>query len=459
MQERNDMTTGSEWKRIVLFSLPIMIGQFLQQLYNTVDGVVVGNFVSQEALAAVGGCGSLTMALLAVCFGMGNGCAVLVSQLYGARRDEELRRSASTVLIMMGVLGILISVLGFFLARPLLSGIMNIKDPSVLEMAVDYFAIYCLGLVFQYFYNAIAFVLRAVGDSRATLYFLCVTAFMNLGLDLLFVIVFGWGVIGAAVATVLSQLACVLFSYIYMVRKYPIFRYSRKEFVFDKELGLTCIKLGIPATLQQCIISFGNVFLQRLVNGFGTNLMAAYTVGIRIENYIFVPILALNGGVATFTGQNIGAEKQERAKRGLGYSLITSVCVTVLISALVYVFAAPISRLFGVEEKALEMAVEMLRFMSLFFAIFSLYLPTTGFLQGAGDVGFTSICSLVTLTVRVGITYMLVLALGFGYQAIWYTLPVGWVIGIIMVFCRYYRGGWKDKAVVRKQYPNEEPAL
>jgi Na+-driven multidrug efflux pump len=169
-----------------------MIGQFLQQLYNTVDGVVVGNFVSQEALAAVGGCGSLTMALLAVCFGMGNGCAVLVSQLYGARREEELRRSASTVLIMMGILGILISVLGFLLARPLLSGIMNIKDPSVLEMAVDYFAIYCLGLVFQYFYNAIAFVLRAVGDSRATLYFLCVTAFMNLGLDLLFVIVFGW---------------------------------------------------------------------------------------------------------------------------------------------------------------------------------------------------------------------------------------------------------------------------
>jgi Na+-driven multidrug efflux pump len=271
--------------------------------------------------------------------------------------------------------------------------------------------------------------------------------------------VFGWGVVGAAVATVFSQFVCVAFSFVYMIKKYPIFNYKRKEFVYNKALGLSCIKLGIPTTLQQCVISFGNVFLQRLVNGFGTELMAAYTVGIRIQGYIFVPIFALNGGIATFAGQNIGAGKLDRAKSGLKYTLIDSICVTVAISALVYIFAAPVSRLFGVEERALEMAVEMLRFISLFLPIFALYIPVSGFLQGSGDVVFTSASSLVTLTFRVGISYAMVLLFSYGYQAAWYSLPVGWIIGIVMVFYRYFSGAWKTKAVVRPLQTGEEPIV
>lgn len=456
IQSRNDMTTGSEWKQIALFSVPIMLGQFLQQLYNTADGIVVGNFVSQDALAAVGGCASLTMALLAVCIGMGGGCAVLISQLYGARRFEELRRAGSTVLIMLGVLGLVFSVLGVSFTKPLLRTAMNIQDPAVLKMASDYFSIYCAGLFFQYFYNAVAFVLRAVGDSRATLYFLCIAAVLNLLLDLLFVIVFGWGVVGAAVATVFSQFVCVLFSIVYMVRKYPIFNYKREEFIFDRALGARCVKLGVPTTLQQCVISFGNVFLQRLVNGFGTDMMAAYSVGVRIQGYIFVPIFALNGGVSTFTGQNIGAGKPDRAKRGLGYALISSVCVTIVIASLVYVFAVPVSRLFGVKELALNMAVEMLRFICAFFLIFSVYMPTSGFLQGSGDVVYVSACSLVTLSVRVGMAYAMVFIFGFGYQAAWYTMPAGWAFGIVLVLVRYFSGAWKNKAVTNPLSGGEE---
>lgn len=455
----NDMTAGPEWKRIVRFTVPIMLGQFLQQLYNTVDGIVVGNFVSQDALAAVGGCASLTMAYLAVCMGMGNGCAVLISQLFGAKRYGDLRRAASTVLIMMSALGVLFSLAGLFLSRRLLSGAMNIQDPAVLEMAVVYFSVYSIGIFFQYSYNAVAFVLRAVGDSRATLYFLCITAFLNLGLDLLFVIVFGWGVAGAAVATVVSQLVCAIFSFVYMAKKYPIFNYKRGELVYDKALGLTSLKLGLPATLQQCVVSFGNVFLQRLVNGFGTDLMAAYTVGIRVQGYIFVPIFALNGGVATFAGQNIGAGKLDRAKRGLGYTLVISVAVTVTVSLLVYFFARPVSLLFGVEERALGIAIEMLRFISLVFPLFALYMPTGGFLQGSGDVLYVSVCSLATLTARVSLSYAMVYAFGVGYRAVWYSHPVGWAIGIILIFSRYFGGGWKNKAVVHPIAPYEEPML
>ncbi|NCC69305.1 MAG: hypothetical protein EOM14_14130, partial [Clostridia bacterium] len=308
----------------------------------------------------------------------------------------------------------------------------------------------------QYFYNAVAFVLRAVGDSRATLYFLCITSVMNLGLDLLFVIVFGWGVVGVAVATVISQLACVVFSYIYMVKKYPIFSYKRNEIVFDKALGLTSLKLGFPTTLQQFAISFGNVFLQRLVNSFGTDLMAAYTVGLRIQMYIFVPMFALNSGLATFTGQNIGAGKQDRAKRGLRYGLFTSFLITIFISVSVYIFARPLSMMFGVEEGALAIAVEMLRFISLIFPLFSLYLPVSGFLQGAGDVVFVSSCSLITLAIRVGLSYSLVLVFSVGYQAVWYSHPVGWMIGIMLVYSRYLRDGWKNKAIVNTPAPEGE---
>jgi putative MATE family efflux protein len=456
MRGRNDMTTGPEWKQIVLFSLPIMIGQFLQQLYNTVDGIVVGNFVSQDALAAVGGCASLTMAYLAVCMGMGNGCAVLIAQLFGAKRYGDLRRAASTVLIMLGGLGLAFSVLGVLLAKPLLRDAMNIQDPAVLRMAVSYFSIYAVGLVFQYLYNAVAFVLRAVGDSRATLYFLCITAGLNLGLDLLFVIVFGWGVVGAAAATILAQLVCVVFSYVYMIKEYPIFAFKRREFVFDKALGRKCVKLGVPTTVQQCIISFGNVFLQRLVNGFGTELMAAYSVGIRIQGYIFIPIFALNGGIATFTGQNIGAGKPDRVRRGMKYTLITSLIVTVAVSLLVSAFAEPVARLFGVEERALEMSIEMLRFICRYFIVFSLYMPTGGVLQGSGDVVFVSISSLVNLGIRVGLAYALVFVFHYGYASVWSTMPVGWAAGLIMSYARFYSGKWKNKAVVRTAQPGEE---
>jgi Na+-driven multidrug efflux pump len=259
-----------------------------------------------------------------------------------------------------------------------------------------------------------------------------------------------------AVATVVSQFVCVVFSYVYMVREYPIFNYKRDEIVFDKALGLTSLKLGLPTTLQQFAISFGNVFLQRLVNSFGTDLMAAYTVGMRIQMYIFVPIFALNGGVATFAGQNIGAGKRDRAKRGFRYGLLTSFLITAFISVPVYLFAAQLVLLFGVEETAFAIAVEMLRFISLMFLVFALYLPITGFLQGAGDVVFVSSCTLITLAVRVGISYALVFLVGVGYQAVWYSHPVGWGIGVVLVCWRYLRGGWKTKAVVHVSEPKED---
>ena len=212
------MTVGPEWKEILLFSLPIMAGQFLQQLYNTVDSIVVSRYggptqeISNAMFAAVGSCTSLIFLFLAISLGLANGGGVLVSQLYGARREHELRRAASTLLITQASLGTALAVLGSLGAELLVVGLMRVTDEASRAYAVEYFAIYAVGLIFQYIYNAVAGILRAVGDSRASMYFLCVSAVLNTVLDLWFVISFGWGVMGVAVATVIAQAVCAVFS-------------------------------------------------------------------------------------------------------------------------------------------------------------------------------------------------------------------------------------------------------
>lgn len=443
------MTTGPEWRHILLFSLPIMAGNLLQQLYNTVDGIVVGNAVSQNALAATGTAGTLAFLFLAVAIGFGNGAGIVVAQLFGAKQYDELRSAVSTALILLVGMGAVLSVLGCALARPLIHGLMNVAEGEVLELAVTYFSIYAIGLVLQFVYNAVASILRAVGDSKAILYFLLVSSVVNLVLDLVFVIVFHWGVAGAAIATVLSQLGSAAVSVIYMFRKYPIFRFGKGEFVFKKDKCLLCLRMGIPSTVQQSIVSFGNVFIQRLVNSFGEAAMAAFTVGVRLENYLFVPAIGFSIGMSTFSAQNIGAGKPERIRRGGRATMLLTFGVAVVLELLSYIFASPLSTLFGVEGEALGLAVRYVRFLSYCFWIFAVYIAISGMLQGAGDVIFTMSCSLISLAVRVAMSYLLVGAFQWDVSAIWTSMPVGWGIVLIMALIRYFGGRWKEKGVVK----------
>lgn len=445
--EKNDMTTGPEWKKLLLFALPIMAGQFLQQLYNTVDGIVVGNFVGDAALGSVGACTTLAFLFLAFAFGFGNGSGVVIAQLYGAQRWEELKRAVSTALILMAGMGAASLLVGYFGTHWFVTGLMNIEGERLIELAETYFSIYALGLVFQFLYNCVASILRALGDSRATLYFLCVSAVMNLVLDILFVAGFHWGVAGAAVATVLSQFVCVVVCFVYMFRKYPMFRFGKGEFRFDGEQGLLCLKMGIPMTMQQCIVSFGNVFMQRLVNHFGETTMAAFTCGLRIENYCMVPALSLNSAVSMFTGQNIGARRLDRVERGWKSAVALAIGITVVIATALFIGAVPLARLFGVEGESLGQAVEYVRFISYMMVIFSVYQSTVGLIQGSGDALFSTFCSLTTLTSRVSLAYILVFCFDFGYSVIWRTVPVGWVMGMLLSLIRYKTGTWKKKAI------------
>lgn len=454
MDKRRDMTVGPEWKELLLFSLPIMAGQFLQQLYNTVDSIVVSRYggpteeICNAMFAAVGSCTSLIFLFLAISLGLSNGGGVLVAQLYGARRETELRRAASTLLITQGVLGAALAVFGSLGAELLVVGLMRVTDEASRDYAIEYFAIYAVGLVFQYIYNAVAGILRAVGDSKASMYFLIVSAVLNTILDLWFVISFGWGVVGVAVATVAAQAVCAVFSIFYMFRRYPIFRFGRHEFVFDTGKFRICLKLGIPAIIQQAVVSLGNVFIQRLVNSFGQVTMSAFNAGNRMESYALIPIFGMNNAEASFTGQNVGAEKYDRVKRGWRCGTLMSCGMSVVIAILLYILAPDFAKLFNLSGESLSQAIEYQRWMSYCVILFAAYMPTSGLLQGAGDVVWTSMTSFVTLAVRVAAAYTMVYAFDVGYAACWLNIPFGWGLGVLLGVPRYVSGRWKSKRVV-----------
>lgn len=448
---KKDMTSGKEWKLILLFTLPIMAGNLLQQLYNTVDGIVVGKFVGEDAFAGVGTCTPLTLLVLAFALGLGIGAGVIVSQYFGAQKHEELSSAVNTALLLMGAVGIFISILAFIFTPFLLKTIMDVPD-DILHLSTLYFRIYCVGLFFQFIYNCIASILRGVGDSKATLYFLLISAGGNIVLDLLFVVAFNWDVAGVGIATVISQIICAIVSYIYLRKRFPRVSGAKS---FDPAICKMILRMGVPAAIQQSIVSIGNVAMQRLVNGFGQATISAYSAGNRIDAFMFVPITGFQAGLANFTGQNIGAGRLDRVKRGLRVTIIMSVSTTVLISILLYVFAGPVISFFSITGEAHARGVEMVHYLSLLFWLFSYYMTVGGVLQGAGDVVLQSAATLSALTTRVVLGYLAVHFGILGYNAAWITNPIGWVVATTITTIRYFSGRWKTKAVVSKLSEND----
>lgn len=443
------LTQGVEWKQILLFTLPIMAGQFLQQLYNAVDGLIVGNVNGETALAAVGTCAPVTMLFVAIALGMSTGCSVMISQYYGAKRMEELRRGVSTSLILLIGLGLALTIVGGAVARWLLGSVLAVEEGEMLEAATAYFTIYCLGLTFQFAYNIVAAVLRSLGDSMATLIILLVSSVANIGLDLLFVWGFGWGVPGAAWATIIAQALSAVVSFIYMFRRYELLRFSRREFRYHRDMGRTALRLAVPTTLQQCVISCGHIAVQRVVNKF--YITAAIAAASRVENFILIPIFSLNAGLATFSGQNLGAGKPERVRQGLHGGWVMGAVTSAVLGTVVFFFGGQLSQLFGLEGASVAIAQRYLRFMGPCFEIFSLMILTSGVLQGAGDVLYTAFATIANLLLRVALTYALAYGTGLGMAAIWVSMPIGWLFALGLTLGRYKWGPWHKKAIVREE--------
>ncbi len=444
------MTQGAEWRAIFMFALPIMLGNLLQQLYSTVDGIIVGNFVNSTALAAMGSCMSYTSMFVFMAMGVANGSGVVISQLFGARRFGEMRRTASTILIMLISLGAFFTVFCIVTATPASRYLLKIEDEQILYYCSTYIAVYSVGLIFQFIYNAVAGILRAVGDSKAVLYFLLVATLANVVLDLLFVAVLSWGVAGAAAATVIAQAACMLVSIRYMFKKYPEFRFTPKELVFDREKFKICLKMAIPTTVQHLVISFGHIALQRLVNSFGAVTMAAFTVGSRYDHYASIPIMGINQAMAAFSGQNTGAGRYDRVKRGIFSALAIDIVMVAALCVPLYLFAAPLSKLFGVSGEEVSQSVQYLRFICLCYPLFALYIPFSGMFQGCGDPMAATAASCIALGVRIVAAYAMVYAFGMGYEACWENLVYGWSAALAFDLVYYSTGRWKTKSLIKK---------
>lgn len=441
------MTQGTPWKHILRFALPVLAGSLLQQLYNTADSIIVGKFSGEAALSAVGTTGSFVFLFLAVAIGFSAGNGVVVAQHYGAGDTAQVRANASVGILLLHGMGLLATVISLAVARPAYTYLVNVPD-SFLAQTLVYFRIYALGLVFQFGYNIVSSILRAVGDSAATLYFLLIASVLNVVLDLLFVAKFRWGVAGAAIATDFSQAVSFAAAYFYMIRKYPVFRFRPREYTWDRRLAWQTLKVGFPITVQLAIVSIGLTLIQRAVNGFGQAMTASFTVGQRMEMYMNLPCNAFQTTLATYVGQNIGAGRIDRVRRGARQTVLISGLMTAGISVVVWALTPQIVRLFGLSGQAVIYCTAHLHAIVLVNMILALYIPLYGVFQGANHAFAATAAVLAALTVRVTVVYILRYSSVFGYSIIWWNGLFGFGTAFLITWIYYLAGRWKRNAAL-----------
>ena len=437
------MTEGAPWKHILTFAMPVLAGSLLQQLYNTADAIIVGNFSGEDALSAVGTTGSLSVMFIALAMGFSAGNGVVVAQHYGAGNTKLVRENAATGILMLMGMGLISVFAGILIARPAYTHLMAVPG-DFLEITITYFKIYSLGLVFQFGYNIFSSILRAVGDSAATLYFLLVASVLNIALDLLFVAYFHWGAAGAAIATVIAQVACFFAAYFYMTKKYPIFKFRLREYEWHKEHAKKTVSVGFPIALQLVIVSFGFTFIQRAVNGFGQAMTASFTVGQRIEMYLNLPCNAFQTTLATYTGQNIGAGKMKRIKPAVWQTLLISLAMTVCVSGAVWYSSGKIITLFALSAEAAVYCTAHLRTVAFINIILAAYIPLFGVFQGANHSGVPTVVATGALGMRVLVTYLFRHSAFFGHTIIWWNGLFGFGVGFLITWTYYLSKKWQD---------------
>ncbi len=427
------LTTTTPWKSIIKFALPLMLANVLQQLYNTADTIIVGNFISQNALASVGSCMYITSLYTAISVAIGLGIGVLVSQGYGAQNNEKVKDAAGTGFFLLLVLGLLFSLFSFFSAEFILKNIISIPN-EIFDMALWYIKIYSIGLFFQFGYNAFASVLRAVGNSKSSLYFLILTTFINILLDLIFIIKFHFGIGSVAVATCISQFIAMLTSYVYMIKKYPIFK---PKWSYNDSLVGDILKTGVPLTLQALIVNGGFMIMQKIANSFGVQMTASYSVACRLEIYLLIPIISVLHSMSTFAGQNYGAKNYARIRQGVKHAIYLNLIIASISGGICFITAPHIISLFALQGDAFNYALSNFRLASADLLLYALYSPVNGICIGLGKSYVLSIISLVELVGRIG--FALILSGIIGAGCVWWSEPFAWIIVVFGVYLYYQK--------------------
>ena len=378
-----DMTEGNITRHIVSFALPLLVGNIFQQLYNTVDTWVVGNYVSNEAFSAVGTVGPVINMLIGFFMGLSSGAGVVISQYYGAKREQEVSRAVHTAITMTLILGLVFTFVGLAMT-PIMLKLM--KTPAeVLPESTAYLTIYFSGLMGLMLYNIGAGILRAVGDSQRPFYFLVVCAVMNTVLDLVFVLVFHMGVEGVALATILSQATSAVLVIITLLRTDNCIRLRIKQLKLHWDMLKKIIIVGIPAALQMAVTAFSNIFVQSYINFFGADCMSGWTAYAKVDQLLFLPMQSIALASTTFVGQNLGRNQPERTRKGVSVSLRIAVCATIIMMIPVLIFASPIVSFFNDKPQVIEYGALLLRWLSPFYVLCCFNQIYAGALRGAGN--------------------------------------------------------------------------
>ncbi len=446
-----DLTVGKEGKQILLFALPVLAATIFQQLYNVVDSIIVGNYIGKEALAAVGASFPVIFVTISLIIGISTGISVVISQYFGAKEFDSVVKAINTFYAFIFVASIVLSLFGVYFARDIF---VALKLPAdVLNDAVDYLQIYLGGLILMFAFYGTNAILRGMGDSKTPLYFTIFSTLLNIVLDLVFVIVFGWGIKGVAYASVIAQGISFIMATYFINRGESLIHFSIRGFKFDYEIFMKSLKIGLPTGLQQSFVALGMIFIMRIVNDFGTNAIAAYTAASRLDAFASMPAMAFSSAIATFVGQNIGANKIERVRKGFIMTLSFTSILSVTVSISMYFFGKELIMLFSKDQDVIEIGYRYLVIVSSFYVLFTAMFSTQGLLRGAGDTLIPMFITLISLWIlRIPLSYYLSRpSFGLGTDGIWWGIPIAWSFGFIASFVYYKTGRWKTKSVVKKQ--------
>ena len=448
-----NLTEGQPLRLLFFFSLPMVAGNLFQQLYNMVDTAVVGKFVGEDAVAAVGSSFPIVFLSVAVAAGLSMGCNVVVSQLFGAGRIHEMKSTISTAIISLSVLGLILMALGTISAGPLLELLGT--DPDIMADSQTYLRIYFGGAVFLFLYNTLNGIYNAQGDSKTPLIFLMISSLTNIVLDLLFVIRFHIGVAGVAWATLIAQGICAVASLAVLflrMKRLPCEAGKEGEKIplFHKIAVKRIAQIGLPSMLQQSLVSLSMMMMQGLVNSYGKVLVAGYTAATKIDTLAMLPNLNFSNAMSSYTAQNIGAGRYDRVKQGLKASLFMVVVFSLLITVIIFLFGDQLLSLFldpGDTSGALGCGLTYMHTVSLFYILMGLLFVSNGMLRGSGDMGAFTLSSMANLFSRVAVAYALAYLTPLGANAIWWSIPAGWAIGSVVSLLRVKSGKWMRQAV------------
>lgn len=443
------MTQGNIWKLLITFSIPLIIGNLLQQMYNTADSIIVGNFVGSNGLAAVGSGTALINLIIAFAQGASVGAGVVVSQYIGADKKDKIKISVHTSICISIILGLILSLLGIFASPSLL---IMMKTPKVvLKSSILYLQIYCGGLIFNVIYNMATGILNAAGNSKKPLVYLAIASFTNIILDLLFIKIFKLGVMGAAIATDISQAISCILAIGYLLKVKSDYKLYIKDLKINKETAVKIIKIGLPTAIQNMVISFSNVLVQSSVNAYGATAMAGYAAYLKIDGFNILPVLSISMAVTTFTGQNVGANRLDRVKKGMYSSLIMVFVYTAFIGAVLLIFSHQVLGLFTHSAHVITYGQLVMKYFCPYYFLLGILNVLAGTVRGAGKgippmiILLFSMCIFRILWIKIALPFYS------SIDGVFILYPISWLVGAILMIFYTKFGKWLPHKQMEKK--------